>query len=93
MAGSGATTYTYAGTTSSSGDGQVIARGSDMYQRFGQGPTGAEAPTRSYAAPPSAPVVSPSNGSADELDKLAQLRDRGVLSPDEFAAQKAKLLA
>jgi len=30
--------------------------------------------------------------SADELEKLAKLRDDGVLSADEFAAQKAKLL-
>jgi hypothetical protein len=29
---------------------------------------------------------------ADELVKLAALRDQGVLSDDEFAAQKAKLL-
>jgi hypothetical protein len=29
---------------------------------------------------------------ADELAKLAQLRDAGVLSPEEFATQKAKLL-
>jgi len=29
---------------------------------------------------------------ADELVKLAQLRDSGVLSPDEFAQAKAKLL-
>jgi hypothetical protein len=29
---------------------------------------------------------------ADELGKLAALRDAGVLSEDEFAAQKAKLL-
>jgi hypothetical protein len=29
---------------------------------------------------------------ADELAKLAQLRDAGVLDGDEFAAQKAKLL-
>jgi len=30
---------------------------------------------------------------ADELKKLAELRDSGVLSEEEFAAQKAKLLA
>jgi hypothetical protein len=30
---------------------------------------------------------------ADQLTKLADLRDRGVLTDDEFAAQKAKLLA
>jgi len=29
---------------------------------------------------------------ADQLGKLAALRDRGILSDDEFAAQKAKLL-
>jgi hypothetical protein len=30
---------------------------------------------------------------ADELDKLASLRDRGVISAEQFEAQKAKLLA
>ena len=34
-----------------------------------------------------------STGSADELVKLADLRDRGVISEAEFASQKAKLLA
>jgi len=29
---------------------------------------------------------------ADELAKLAELRDKGVLSDDEFAAKKAKIL-
>ena len=32
-------------------------------------------------------------GSADELAKLADLRDRGVISADEFDRQKAKILA
>ena len=31
--------------------------------------------------------------SAEELTKLAQLRDQGVLTEQEFAAQKAKLLS
>ena len=34
-----------------------------------------------------------SDGSADELTKLAALRDSGVLTDDEFVTQKAKLLA
>ena len=34
-----------------------------------------------------------SSSSADELQKLAALRDSGVLTEAEFAAQKAKLLA
>ena len=32
-------------------------------------------------------------GDADELAKLAALRDQGVLTEEEFSAQKAKLLA
>ncbi len=34
-----------------------------------------------------------SSSAADELDKLAGLRDRGVISEAEFATEKAKLLA
>lgn len=30
---------------------------------------------------------------ASELEKLAELRDRGVLTPEEFQAQKEKLLS
>ncbi len=38
--------------------------------------------------------VSGSGGSsADELAKLADLKDKGILTDEEFAAQKAKLLA
>lgn len=40
---------------------------------------------------PSSPPAQPSSV-ADELTKLARLRDAGVLSPSEFEAQKAKLL-
>ena len=40
------------------------------------------------AAAPAAPAASP----AEELARLADLRDRGVLSEEEFQAQKARLL-
>jgi len=30
---------------------------------------------------------------ADQLAKLADLRDRGVISPEEFEREKAKVLA
>jgi PH (Pleckstrin Homology) domain-containing protein/putative oligomerization/nucleic acid binding protein len=43
---------------------------------------------RSVAAP--APA---GGGLADELAKLAALRDQGILTPAEFEAQKARLLA
>jgi hypothetical protein len=30
---------------------------------------------------------------ADQLDKLASLRDRGVITPEEFEREKTKVLA
>ena len=39
-----------------------------------------------------APAAAAPLSVADELAKLVQLRDGGVLSKDEFAQQKAKLL-
>ena len=40
-----------------------------------------------------AQAASPKSDVADQLTKLADLRDRGVLSDAEFEAQKAKVLA
>ena len=49
-----------------------------------------------YAAPPPPPVAAAASGSdalIDQLQKLGTLRDQGILTPAEFEAQKAKLLA
>lgn len=43
-------------------------------------------------APAPAPAAATPSSMADELRKLAELRDAGVLSDAEFDAQKAKLL-
>jgi hypothetical protein len=44
------------------------------------------------AAPP--PAAAPGGGDMlEQLTKLGQLRDAGVLTPAEFEAQKAKILA
>jgi hypothetical protein len=48
-------------------------------------------PPAAPAAPSTAEATSPASV-ADELMKLAQLRDAGVLTSEEFEAQKAKLL-
>ena len=48
-----------------------------------------------YAAPPPAPAPAAPAGGADmtaELERLATLRNQGVLTDEEFAAAKAKLL-
>ena len=53
----------------------------------------ARASAAAAASMASAVVSEPQVSSvADELAKLAQLRDSGVLTPEEFAASKAKLL-
>ena len=43
-------------------------------------------------APLPAPTPKPAPSVAEELTKLGSLRDQGVLSAEEFAAQKARLL-
>lgn len=48
--------------------------------------------TPESAAPAAAPVSS-GGGLAEQLSKLAELRDAGVLSADEFDQAKAKLLS
>ncbi|MFD4958177.1 SHOCT domain-containing protein [Microbacterium sp. NPDC058389] len=48
------------------------------------------------AAAPAAPAPAPAGGGDDlmaKLSQLAQLHAQGILSDDEFAAAKAKLLA
>ncbi len=46
-------------------------------------------------APPAAPVAPQGGGPStlDQLKQLGDLKDQGVLTEEEFAAQKAKLLA
>jgi hypothetical protein len=55
----------------------------------------AQAPPPVYAAPP-APAPAPAAGAqadvVSQLRELAKLRDEGILTEEEFAAQKAKLL-
>jgi hypothetical protein len=43
-------------------------------------------------AAPAAPAAPPQSDVIGQLQQLAQLRDQGVLTDDEFAAQKARLL-
>ena len=67
----------------------VIARGKSMGERDIARARENEAAFRSYVQD----AASSSTGTADELARLAQLRDSGVLTDAEFAQQKAKLLA
>jgi hypothetical protein len=45
-----------------------------------------------YAAPPPAPEPAPAQDNIAQLKELAELHTQGVLTDEEFAVQKAKLL-
>jgi hypothetical protein len=49
------------------------------------------APPPVAAPPAAAPVAQPST--IDQLKELAELKQQGILTDEEFAAQKAKILA
>jgi hypothetical protein len=66
----------------------LIARGSSMARRDLADAQAQEAAFRSYVQD-----AAGSGGTADELAKLADLNQRGVISDAEFAQQKSKLLA
>ena|SRR5688572_18041654 len=54
-----------------------------------------EAPPQQYAPPPAAaPAPAPAAPDPiEQLKQLAALRDQGILTEEEFTAQKAKVLA
>jgi Short C-terminal domain/Phospholipase_D-nuclease N-terminal len=67
----------------------VIARGASMHRRDARQAQATDQAFRSYVQEAAAPAAS----SADEIAKLATLREQGVLTDAEFAAQKEKILA
>ena len=68
----------------------VIARGGSMHERAAQQARQQDQEFRGYVQ--EAAADSPAS-TADQLAKLADLRDRGVISAQEFESQKAKVLA
>lgn len=67
----------------------LIVRGADMHTRDVRQVEANQEAVRNYIRQ----TAGDGTSTADELAKLAQLRDQGVLSDAEFSAQKAKLLA
>lgn len=67
----------------------LIARGHSMNERAREQAGRQEQAFRQYVQQAAG---SSSSSVADELAKLADLRDKGTLSPEEFDAAKAKLL-
>jgi hypothetical protein len=55
----------------------------------------AQPPAAPPAAAPAPPAAAPAGGQSviDQLKELGELKAQGILTEEEFAAQKAKLLA
>jgi Short C-terminal domain/Phospholipase_D-nuclease N-terminal len=66
----------------------VIARGDKMQEHAVHDARAQDAALKQYVQ-----QAAGTTSTADELTKLADLRDRGVLTEEQFEAQKAKLLA
>ncbi len=66
----------------------LIARGGKMHERAVQQAQQQDQEARRYIQD-----VAGAPNSADQLAKLADLRDRGVITADEFEREKAKILA
>jgi ABC-type multidrug transport system fused ATPase/permease subunit len=65
----------------------LIARGGSMHERAAQQAQQQDQQFRAYVQ-----EAAGSQTPADQLAKLADLRDRGVISAEEFERQKAKVL-
>jgi hypothetical protein len=63
-------------------------------QRWGAQEGYAQEPEPTYAAPAPAPApAAPAADPIEQLKGLAELKAQGILTEEEFAAQKAKILA
>jgi type VI protein secretion system component VasK len=67
----------------------LIVRGSKMQQHAQRDAQAQDQAFRAYVQDAAGSQASP----ADQLAKLADLRDRGVITPQEFEREKAKILA
>lgn len=67
----------------------LIARGGKMHERQMKHAQASQAAFEQYVQQ----AAGTTSDVAGQLQKLAELRDRGLLTPEEFDAQKAKLLA
>jgi uncharacterized membrane protein YcjF (UPF0283 family) len=65
----------------------LIVRGGSMHERQARQAQAQDEAFRSYVQQAASP------SSADQLTQLADLRDRGVITADEFEREKAKILA
>jgi hypothetical protein len=70
-------------------DAQIAA---DRQAAYDQATAPAAAPAAAPVAAAPAPAAAPEADLMDQLQKLGDLKAQGILTEEEFAAQKAKLL-
>lgn len=75
-------------------DDRISALEQQQYQQQQYQDPAQQAPPPQHQQAPAAPQAAPqSSAMIDQLNQLADLHQRGVLSDDEFTAAKAKLFA
>ena len=82
--------------TASAVSNRVSRRQSQRWAEQGRVQPGYMAPVGGEPAPPPpppTPAPAPAQDPTAQLNELAELRQQGVLTDQEFAAQKAKILA
>jgi hypothetical protein len=75
--------------------GTATAVSNRVSRRQGQRWAAQEAPApppQQYAAPPAAPPAAEGESRVEKLKDLADLKQQGILTEEEFAAEKARIL-
>src|SRR5262245_22610917 len=88
LIGAAATTAVVAGTA-----GAVRHRQAKRYASQDQAEYEQQMAEQQEAMAQQAPAATPEEDKYAKLEKLAELNKQGILSDDEFAAEKAKILA
>jgi len=85
---------TVARTAVVAGTASVVAGKVNRHQqnKYAQQDQAAYDQQQAAAAPAPAPAAAPAVDPIERIKELAQLKDQGILTEEEFAAQKAKLL-
>jgi len=75
------------------GTAQAVTGKSANRQAAAAAPASPPAPTIAPVPVPAAPITEPGQDLAAQLERLAQLASAGMLTPEEFATAKARLLS
>jgi len=71
---------------------RVSRRQGERWQQQGRDPSGEQAPVEQEQAPRYQEPLPPQPDMVQQLKDLAELKDQGILTEEEFAAQKARIL-